>query len=107
MFQAIVDAATFQEPLDSVGVLVDESTTRLNEDGVTIRAMDPANVGMVHLEHSAAAFDSYEVNGDRMGVNQSRNAAIAGMANADQLITLDLDLPLQYPRTVPADEIPR
>jgi proliferating cell nuclear antigen len=91
MFKAIVSASTFRDALDSVSVLVDECKIRLNEDEFAIRAVDPANVGMVDLSLEAAAFESYEADGGVIGVNLSRLEDIAGMANSGDLIHLELD----------------
>ncbi|OYR80837.1 DNA polymerase sliding clamp, partial [Halorubrum distributum] len=91
MFKAIVGASTFQDALDSVSVLVDECKIRLNEEELSIRAVDPANVGMVDLTLEAAAFESYEADGGVIGVNLARLEDIAGMANSGDLIHLELD----------------
>ncbi|KTG08161.1 DNA polymerase [Haloprofundus marisrubri] len=91
MFQAIVSASTLRDALDSVSVLVDECKIRLNEDELAIRAVDPANVGMVDLTLDAAAFESYEADGGVIGVNLSRLEDIAGMANTGDLVHLELD----------------
>jgi proliferating cell nuclear antigen len=91
MFKAIVSAETLRTALDSVSVLVDECKIHLNEDGIEIRAVDPANVGMVDLSLSADAFESYEADGGLIGVNLSRLEDIAGMADSGQLVELELD----------------
>ena len=91
MFKAIVSADTLKDALDSVSVLVDECKIRLNEDEFAIRAVDPANVGMVDLSLAAAAFESYEADGGVIGVNLGRLEDIAGMANSGDLIHLELD----------------
>ena len=91
MFEAIVSASTLGDALDSVSVLVDECKIRLNEDGLAIRAVDPANVGMVDLELEAGAFESYDADGGVIGVNLARLEDIASMANADDLVHLELD----------------
>ena len=91
MFKAIVDAETLRTALDSVGVLVDECKIHLNEDGIAIRAVDPANVGMVDLALDSAAFESYEADGGLVGVNLTRLFEIAKMANSGQLVQLELD----------------
>ena len=91
MFKAIVGASTFQDALDSVSVLVDECKIRLNEEELSIRAVDPANVGMVDLTLEAAAFESYDADGGVIGVNLARLEDIAGMANSGDLIHLELD----------------
>jgi proliferating cell nuclear antigen len=91
MFNAIVRAETLQATLDSVGVLVDECKIHLDDGGIEIRAVDPANVGMVDLSLSAEAFESYEADGGLIGVNLVRLQDIAGMADSDQLVHLELD----------------
>ncbi|MEF8806946.1 DNA polymerase sliding clamp [Natronomonas sp.] len=91
MFKAIVSADTLGAALDSVSVLVDECKIRLDEEGLTIRAVDPANVGMVDLELSETAFESYETDGGVIGVNLDRLEDIVGMADSDQLVHLELD----------------
>jgi proliferating cell nuclear antigen len=90
-FDAIVDADTLLTTLDSVSVLVDECKLHLEDDGIDIKAVDPANVGMVDLSLSADAFESYEADGGVIGVNLSRLEDVAGMADAGQLVHLELD----------------
>ena len=91
MFNAIVRAETLQATLDSVGVLVEECKIHLDEGGLEIRAVDPANVGMVDLSLSVEAFESYEADGGLIGVNLARLQDIADMADSDQLVHLELD----------------
>jgi len=87
----IVNATTLQETLDTIGALVDECKIHLEEDSIRIRAVDPANVGMVDVELDASALESYTGNGGVIGVNLDRLNDIAGMADSDQLINLELD----------------
>jgi proliferating cell nuclear antigen len=91
MFRAIVSADTLLSTIDSVGVLVDECKIHLNEDGLEIRAVDPANVGMVDLSLDATAFESYEADGGIIGLNLSRMQEIAKMADSGQPVSLELD----------------
>ena len=91
MFKAIVSADTLTDALDSVSVLVDECKIRLNAEELSIRAVDPANVGMVDLSLDAAAFESYEADGGVIGVNLGRLEDIAGMANSGDLVQLELN----------------
>jgi len=91
MFKAIVSADTLTDALDSVSVLVDECKIRLNAEELSIRAVDPANVGMVDLSLEAAAFESYEADGGVIGVNLGRLEDIAGMANSGDLVQLELN----------------
>ncbi len=91
MFKATLTGSTFSDLLDSVTVLVDECKIRLNEDGLRITAVDPANVGMVDTQLHKAGFESYEADGGVIGVNLSRLQDIAGMASSGDLVVLELD----------------
>ncbi|MBR9680900.1 MAG: DNA polymerase sliding clamp [Candidatus Altiarchaeota archaeon] len=51
----------------------DEVTFKIGEDGLTLRAMDPANVAMVIVELKKEAFDKYEIEKDGfVGINMDR-----------------------------------
>jgi len=91
MFKAIIRAEHIQDTLDTVNALVDECRIHLNEDGLEIRAVDPANVGMVDLSLDVEAFESYQADGGLIGVNSSRFEDVDGMADRDQLVYLELD----------------
>ena len=91
MFKAIVTAATLQDVLDAVGALVEECKIHLDEDGIAIRAVDAATVGMVDVRLSAEAFESYDADGGLIGVNLGRLADIASMAAADDVILFELE----------------
>jgi proliferating cell nuclear antigen len=90
-FSASITSSIFTDALDPVSVLVDECKIHLNEDGLAIRAVDPANVGMVDLTLEKEAFESYTGNGGIIGVNLSRLEDIAAMADNNDTIFLDLD----------------
>jgi len=87
----IINATTLQETLDTVGALVDECKIHLDEDGIRIRTVDPANVGMVDVTLDASALEHYNGNGGVIGVNLDRLNDIAGMADSGQLINMELD----------------
>ena len=91
MFKAIVTASTLKDVLSSVGALVEECKIHLDEDGIAIRAVDAATVGMVDVQLASSAFESYESDGGLIGVNLSRLSDIAGMAGSSDLILLELD----------------
>ncbi|WP_254766091.1 DNA polymerase sliding clamp [Salinilacihabitans rarus] len=91
MFKAIVSAEALTSALEPVSTLVDECKIHLEEDGLRIQAIDPATVAMVDLSLEAAAFESYEADGGLIGVDLSRLEDIAGMADAGQLVELELD----------------
>lgn len=90
-FSAIIRADKLGAILDSVDTLVGECKVHLTEDGIEIRAVDPANVGMVDIEASERAFESYDATGGTIGVGLERLQDVVGMADSDDMVELDLD----------------
>jgi len=57
------------DALGAVATLVDECKVQFQEGGLSIRAVDPANVAMVDLTVDAAAFEVYDVTDHTIGLN--------------------------------------
>lgn len=90
---AKIDPQRLLTTLDVAGRLVEECKIHLNDDGIQIRAVDPANVGMTDVRLDAAAFESYEVNGDAGVIGTSLDPIVdtANMASGDEPVQLRLD----------------
>lgn len=58
------EGRVFRPLLAIVGAVVDEAKWRFDGDGLSVRAVDPANVCMVELDAPASAFESYECDGE-------------------------------------------
>lgn len=53
--------------------IVDEARLHVDEDGLTITAVDPANVALIDLHAPASGFEDYEVDGEHVvGLNLDR-----------------------------------
>ena len=91
MFEAIISAKRLERMIETVNVIVEEAKLHLNEDGIAVRAVDPANVAMVDLTVDTGAFESYEADGGVIGSNLNRIADVAGMVDADSLVHFELD----------------
>lgn len=91
MFELTVSKSTLGDVIEDVDVLVDECKIHFTEDGMSIRAVDPANVGMVDTSLQKAAFESYEAAGTTIGVNTGRLRDIISMAQSDSLINISLN----------------
>jgi len=90
-FSAIISADTLADTIDAVDCLVNECKIHLDEGGLRIAAVDPANVGMVALELDAAAFEAYDAAGGTIGADLERLGDVVGMADSGDLVHLDLD----------------
>jgi proliferating cell nuclear antigen len=90
-FEAIVAADVLAETIDAVDCLVNECKIHLDDGGLRIAAVDPANVGMVALDLDAPAFESYHAHGGTIGVDLERLGDVVGMADSGDLVHLRLD----------------
>jgi len=63
------DATTFSKSIDLISDLVLEAKIKVNEFGLSIVAIDPANVAMVSLKIPKSAFSEFEVESETLGVN--------------------------------------
>lgn len=91
MFKATIKTQNLSSALDTINVLVDECKIQLKEDSLQIRAVDPANVGMVDLKINNEAFESLEATEGVIGVDLGKLREAVNMANSDDLIHLSLD----------------
>lgn len=89
-FEAIVTKDTLDAFLDPVAELVDEARIHLEENGLAVSAIDPANVAQIETHLDASAFESYEAGDDVIGVNLDRLQDAIGFADGSELVWLSL-----------------
>jgi len=90
-FDATIASGVIGDALDSVSALVSECKIHVNDDGLEIRAVDPANVGMVDLRLDADAFEAYDADGGVLGVSLDRLEDVIGMAGSGDMVQFALD----------------
>jgi|APHM01.1.fsa_nt_gi monomeric archaeal DNA polymerase sliding clamp len=86
-FRATIQATYLKTIVSSLRALVEEARIRVTEEGLTVRAVDSANVAMDDLELEAAAFESFEASSGTLGVNLDRLADPARLATKDDLVS--------------------
>lgn len=87
----IVEYLRLQTLLDVAKTLVDECKLRCNDGHLRITAADPANVGMLDATLDAAGCESYEADGEVLGINLSKFDDYLGFADAGDLICVELN----------------
>jgi proliferating cell nuclear antigen len=91
-FEASIEVGHLQEVVDAVSAVVEECRIHLTEDGLVIRAVDPANVAMIDEQVSTDAFEAYDTDCGEIGVSLGPLSEILGLAdNDDDLIQFDYD----------------
>ncbi len=91
MFKAVINADVFKDAIEAVSTLVDEAKFKLTKDGISVRAVDPANVAMVAFDLNAKAFEIFEASDSEIGVDLIRLMDILGMTSKDDKIELNLN----------------
>lgn len=72
MFAATINPGDLEAAFKPVHALVDECKIHVDDNGVSVTAVDPANVGMVDLELPAEVFDTYEADAHTIGLPLER-----------------------------------
>lgn len=91
MIRFEIDSGRLQEALGAVSALVSECKMRFADDGLSIRAVDPANVAMVELTVDASAFEHYEADGGVLGVDLETLTDFLSAADDETAVSVELD----------------
>jgi proliferating cell nuclear antigen len=91
MFKAVINAEVLKDAIEAVSTLVDEAKFHITKDGISARAVDPANVAMVSFDLKAGAFESFNATDGEIGVDLTRLNDILGMTSKDDKIELNLN----------------
>jgi len=91
MFKAVINAEVLKDAIEAVSTLVDEAKFHITKEGISARAVDPANVAMVSFDLKAGAFESFNATDGEIGVDLTRLNDILGMTSKDDKIELNLN----------------
>lgn len=91
ILDASTGVSTIQELLSPVSVLVDECKIEISDNGLQIRAVDPANVCMVDVTLEKDGFESFEGQRSVIGVDLERLEDIISMGTSGSTVSLSAD----------------
>ncbi|MFQ5887706.1 MAG: proliferating cell nuclear antigen (pcna) [Candidatus Hydrothermarchaeales archaeon] len=93
MFKATMsDSKLLRSSIDAISNLIDEAGISADNEGLKLRAMDPAHVALVDFQLGKEAFDNFEVTEPLvLGVDLERLNTILKRAGSGEMIGLDLD----------------
>jgi len=91
MFRAAIQSEPLKNILRALRATVDEVRVKIDETGIRVRAVDPANIAMDDLDLSASAFESYDATPGVIGVDLDRLWDPVSLANKGDLVQLHLD----------------
>ena len=74
--------------VDTLGVVVEEARLDFGENGLSVRVVDPSHVAMIKMEVDSAAFDGWEVDETKLGLEMRKLKEIVGIAGAGDMVEL-------------------
>ena len=90
-FRATIQASPLKAILKALRANIDEARFKIDESGIRVRAVDPANVAMDDLTLNASAFESYDATPGVLGLDLDRFADPVNLAKKDDLVQFSLD----------------
>jgi proliferating cell nuclear antigen len=89
MLVKIQEPAHFTKAIEIISELVSEVRIKLNEFGMNITAIDPANVALVEFRLPKSAFSQFEAGQDVLGINLDDLKKILKRANSKSSIIFE------------------
>ena len=91
MLHARCKADVLKTLIDATSTLVDEVKVRVEPEGMSLKAVDPAHVAMVELTLRAAAFQEYKADSMEMGLDLEKFKEVLKLASGDDEVEMDFD----------------
>jgi proliferating cell nuclear antigen len=88
-FKAKVKADILKEIINVVSTLVDEVKVHVAQDGVSLKAVDPAHVAMVELKIGKDAFEELKATSAELGVDIEKLKDVLKLAKAGDMLTIE------------------
>ncbi|MDA3836008.1 MAG: proliferating cell nuclear antigen (pcna) [Nanoarchaeota archaeon] len=83
------DATLFAKSIDLISELVMEVKIKVNEFGLSIVAIDPANVSMVSLKVPKSSFQEFEVEDENLGISLESLKKVLRRCGKSSALTLE------------------
>ncbi len=91
IFQVEVKSEILKEVLTVVSTLVDEAKFNIMEDGLSLRAVDPAHVAMIDLNLKSAGFENFKATETELGVDITKMLDVLKLAKPTDIISINHD----------------
>lgn len=91
MFKAAINAELLRDAIASLAVIVDEVRFKIKPEGISVKAVDPANVAMVTFELGSSAFDEYSADECEIGIDLNKITDLMGIMDKGDTIRMELE----------------
>ena len=69
MFKAEIRSDTLKSVVNIISTLIDEVKFTIDQDGMGLKAVDPAHVAMIEMQIGSGAFESFSADRTEIGVD--------------------------------------
>ncbi|MCQ1537087.1 DNA polymerase sliding clamp [Methanosarcina sp. KYL-1] len=91
MFKAAINAELLKDSIAALAVIVDEVRFKINPEGISVKAVDPANVAMGIFELGSAAFEEYSADECEIGIDLNKITDLLGIAEKTDTVRMELE----------------
>jgi proliferating cell nuclear antigen len=91
MFKAAINAELLKDAIASLAVIVDEVRFRIKPEGISVKAVDPANVAMAIFELGSSAFDEYNADESEIGIDLNKITDLLGITDKGDTVRMELE----------------
>lgn len=92
MFEASINAGSLKDAISATTRLVDEGKFRITEDGIRLRAVDPADAAMVTLSLDPEAFEAFDNDGEsEIGMDLEKLEDVLGVLRSGDTVDVELE----------------
>ena len=77
--------------VETLGVVVEEARLDFFEDALRVRVVDPSHVAMIKMDVDSAAFDTWEIDETKLGLEMKKLKDLLSLANAGETVDLAYD----------------
>ena len=74
--------------VETLGVVVEEARLDFGKDGLSVRVVDPSHVAMIKMDVDSAAFETWEVDETKLGLEMSKMHQFLSVAGAGDMVKL-------------------
>ncbi|MBA4695556.1 MAG: DNA polymerase sliding clamp [Candidatus Poseidoniales archaeon] len=77
--------------VETLGVVVEEARLDFGEDGLSVRVVDPSHVAMIKMDVDSAAFDTWELDDTKLGLEMRPLKEIMSQGQGTDMVELSYD----------------
>ena len=91
MLKASIDIDLLRDSIAALCVIVGEVRLKIKPDGISVKAVDAANVAMVIFDLKSEAFDIYQADETEVGIDLNKLDDILGIVEKKTLVDMELE----------------